>query len=235
MPKRILLLLPIIALLIGGCAKDPEVYRAQFRASWISEMSGETPIAPVNRRVYHLGLYPGLTSDSLSNNDPNEPKWVKVKGSYTLEENTIILERLYQIMSIEEEKMILKPDNEETQITLKKLPKDYGINDSIVGTWQISSKDGQDYTSFRITFGAGSYTFYTYNSQEGKWEAKSDEGGKFYKYDNIIIIRSYNNPEFSSSEKAAITGWTITNLERYLGKMSWSGENQSLSFTKVEE
>lgn len=230
-PGVILLLLGIS---ISSCNKvSPAFNRENIKAAWI---------APSQNYIYLFNNDNGVTISGIQNLSDGNYKWKTSENLYynvyccSLEMSGTItgffdiptsmsIKFGYDIQKQKDSLLIIVPtqydfnetpvDPGYTELRMDKLPNKYAAVDSIMGMWEVKTKDGASYDEFRLQFDNAGTMVYYFKNEAGEWTERRKIGTEddyYNKYSDFLALTVYDNDVLGTAEKWNVHLFSIDSL-----------------------
>lgn len=138
---------------------------------------------------------------------------------------------VYQKLSfalMEDSLMILNVDSclidgvqtqpEYTGMTMRKLPMTYAVADTIYGIWQFNTRNGGDFSNYRVQFQPEGLLVMSVRTGENSWDQMGSED--YYRlYDNFLSMTLYDNDMFGTPGKWDVKNFLIDSVSAASGRM----------------
>ena len=121
---------------------------------------------------------------------------------------------------------------EYTQMTMRKIPLDYAVADTLYGVWQFNTKNGGGFMNYRVQFQPDNVLTMSVRSGENAWEPLGS-GEDYYRiYEDFLVMTVYDNLEFGTSGKWDVKCFLIDSLSMASGRMALrsGGDDFGLSY-----
>lgn len=147
----------------------------------------------------------------------------------------------YDFVSHEDSSMVLgvrkyvvndaETEPEYSRMSMKKLPSSYAATDSVSGIWQFNTKNGVEFSDYRVRFGNdGTFMFYT-RVGENDW-SEGNMTDSYNLYDKFMALTLYDNEVFGTAAKWDVRCFGIETASKTTNRLVLhSGDDTySLSF-----
>lgn len=107
---------------------------------------------------------------------------------------------------------------EYSQMTMRKLPLKYSVADTIYGIWQFNSKNGDDFSDYRVQFQPEGVLTMSVRTGENSWDPMGTED--YYRlYDDFLSMTLYDNGVFGTQGKWDVRNFTVDSVSAVSGRM----------------
>ena len=119
-----------------------------------------------------------------------------------------------------------------SQMTMRKLPRSYASADTLYGVWQFNTRNGTDFSNYRMQFQPDGVVTVSVRTGENSWEPMGAGEDYYNLYEDFIAMTLYDNYEFGTSGKWDVKCFLIDSISSVTGRMALQsgGDNYSLSF-----
>lgn len=119
-----------------------------------------------------------------------------------------------------------------SQMTMRKLPSTYAVTDTIAGVWQFNTRDGADFSNYRIQFQGDGSLIISSRTGENAWQPMGGGEDYFRLYDDFLALTVYDNAEFGTPSRWDVKCFQIDSISSQTGSMAMhsSGQHYVLSF-----
>ncbi len=98
-------------------------------------------------------------------------------------------------------------------MSMDKLVDKYAVPDSISGVWQFKTKNGEEFSDYRIQFKDDGVLNFEFRAGENDWEARSTQD--YYNlYEKFVALTVHNNPVFGVEDTWGVTCCKIDSLKQ---------------------
>lgn len=248
---NILLICIVFLPVLQSCNKrSPAYYRNNIIGHWIVDTYDDAKLNEKDFTVMSFNTnYEVVFEGRLSSDDGNF-KWGKnalnyniyccdfsiygiYKGFFGFTSNAITKQE-YDFVSVEDSLVTVKctkyiiNKNEVTPeystMTMRKIPNTYAKADSLYGIWQFKTKNGKDFSNYRIQFKTEGATSFYMRDANNQWSSPSAED-YYNKYHDFLAITLFNNSVFGRENLWDIACFTINSLSHSAGTMNLSSGN----------
>ena len=107
-----------------------------------------------------------------------------------------------------------------SQMTMRKLPSTYADADTIYGVWQFNSRNGEDFSAYRLQFQPDGVLTMSQRTGENSWMPMG-EGEDYYRlYDDYLTMTLYDNHVFGTPSKWDVKCFLIDSISTVSNTMS---------------
>ena len=103
---------------------------------------------------------------------------------------------------------------EYTQMTMRKIPLDYAVADTLYGVWQFNTKNGQ--------FQPENVLSMSVRSGENSWDPVGNGEDYYRLYEDYLVMTLYDNWEFGTTGKWDVKCFLIDSISAVSGRMTLS-------------
>ncbi|MFA6676796.1 MAG: hypothetical protein WCS34_04310 [Bacteroidales bacterium] len=262
------------SLLLTGCENDNPAYnRENIKGTWIVYALGDRVLTPdeyyicdfsTDASTLNISAVKDMGDGSLSWGTSSVTYNVyccslKIYGEIDsigpLGATQYDINTEFSFETSEDSLLVIKPetyqfDNTDveptfTSVKLKKLYRLYSASDSLSGTWELTSKDGVDDSSFRLIFDSeGGIQYMIQDGETDTWTEDVSKAATYSAYQSFIAISSDSNSELGSDLVSTVKCWdlwisnsgdTDSDGNSITQSMKWTSGDSSYSFVKVTE
>jgi len=239
------------SLLLTGCENDNPAYnRENIKGTWIVYALGDRVLTPDEYYICDFSTDAStLNISAVKDMGDGSLSW----GTSSVTYNVYCCS--FSFETSEDSLLVIKPetyqfDNTDveptfTSVKLKKLYRLYSASDSLSGTWELTSKDGVDDSSFRLIFDSeGGIQYMIQDGETDTWTEDVSKAATYSAYQSFIAISSDSNSELGSDLVSTVKCWdlwisnsgdTDSDGNSITQSMKWTSGDSSYSFVKVTE
>lgn len=259
--KNIFIIFLISLPFLTSCNRtNPAYYRNNMIGTWIVDIQDDEKLKERDYTVMSFNDLFELQCMGKKTDEDGNNVWGKNKLTYNIYccdfsiygkydglfgFSEVSTTQEYDFVSVEDSLLTLKvrsyiiDENEYDPgyktLTMRKIPNNYAKADSLFGIWQFKTKNGQDFSDYRIQFSKnGSFVFYI-REENNEWTSPSDVD-KYSKYDDFLALTLFNNPVLAKEGMSDVVGFLIDAASPKTGVMKISsGDNKfELSYISAE-
>ncbi|HIZ85391.1 MAG TPA: hypothetical protein IAC04_02750 [Candidatus Coprenecus stercoravium] len=119
-----------------------------------------------------------------------------------------------------------------SSMTMRKLPQSYAAADTLYGVWQFNTRNGEDFSGYRLQFQPEGVLTVSRRTGENSWEMMGDSTDYYSFYYDFMALTVYDNEEFGTSGKWDVKCFSIDSVSGRTGRMAIrsGGEEFMLSY-----
>lgn len=256
----IIVLCTIIAV---SCSKrKPSYNRENLKATWIMNMYDGNLLDADNWTIYSFGTTGSVTLSGIMTDTSGNRQWGNddvffdayccdvtiygdISGLSGIPESRTIYQT-YDFNTSEDSLVILNiltnkindqdVPAEYSTMTLRKIPASYEKADSLIGIWQFSTRDGEDFDRYRLQFAASKALTFYYRNESDEWVTTGGETGDIYnKYYDFVALTIYDNSYIGTSSKwdvACLSDFYASPFNSYM-TFSFNGHTYTLTYVSA--
>ncbi len=119
-----------------------------------------------------------------------------------------------------------------SSMTMRKLPAGFAETDTLAGIWQFNTRDGADFSGYRIQFLTDGTLSISARTGENSWQPMGGGEDYFRRYDDFLALTVYDNSAFGTPSKWDVKCFQIDSISSATGSMAMrsAGQSYTLSF-----
>lgn len=123
--------------------------------------------------------------------------------------------------------------SDHNRLTMRKLRSKYAVNDSLVGIWQTSTRDGEKFESWRMMFEKSGRFTLSVQRPSGEWDQMGQGDDKYSLYSDFIALTVKNNPYLGKEEFSDVAFFSDLITRPKASFMSFDFQGHLYTFTYV--
>lgn len=111
---------------------------------------------------------------------------------------------------------------EYSEMTMRKIPLDYAVADTIYGVWQFNTRNGEEFMNYRVQFQPENVLSMSVRSGENSWDPVGNGEDYYRLYEDYLVMTLYDNWEFGTTGKWDVKCFLIDSISAASGRMTLS-------------
>lgn len=255
----------LLCFALSSCSNyNPAYNRENIKATWIAEVKDGDSIAPPEQRmVYTFDKSGSVFFKGKNNKGDGNYKWSESSIVYSVNccvldvagsltgfydiDTKVDVKFSFDIVKQRDSLLIITPtayslNDVEVEpgyvnLQMRKIPSTYAAMDSIIGVWEVKSRNGATYNEFRLMFSSSAFAFYTKDG-EGQWVTRSvgEEGDDYCNlYYDFIAFTLYDNSIWGTASKWGVKCFSVKKASLYEKTLNIASEDALYHLELVTE